>query len=109
MEGGPMTHPHVRAQIDLLLDDELDAAQAREVDAHVASCADCRAFRDQRLALRSAIRTELPPLHAPALRLPSPRRAAISRTAWGSIALAASLAVAVLGGYQLGQRREADD
>src|SRR5690349_4032184 len=104
-----MTHPDVRAQIDLLLDHELDAAKAREVEAHLASCADCRAFRDERLALRSALRAELPPLRAPAgLRLPTARRAVSSRM-WAPLALAASLAMAVFGGYQLGARRQADD
>ncbi len=59
-----MTHPSF-AQLDALLDAELDAADARELEAHLAQCSECTKFRDQRLALRAAIATRVPAFQTP--------------------------------------------
>ena len=50
-----MTHPDVEAQVDAYLDGELAASDAAELEAHLAGCASCGRFRDDRLALRAAI------------------------------------------------------
>jgi anti-sigma factor RsiW len=60
-----MTHPEMEVQVDLSLDGELAGPDAAELEAHLAGCADCRRFRADRLALRTAIAAELPRLVAP--------------------------------------------
>src|SRR6476661_8285869 len=60
-----MTHPDVEAQVDAYLDGELAAMETVELEAHLAGCASCGRFRDDRLALRMAIAAELPRLEAP--------------------------------------------
>ena len=50
-----MTHPDMEAQLDAYLDGELAASEAVELEAHLAGCAACGRFRDDRLALRRAI------------------------------------------------------
>jgi anti-sigma factor RsiW len=45
-------------RLQALIDGELDAAHAAEVEAHVAGCAVCAGARDDALALRSRLRGE---------------------------------------------------
>jgi anti-sigma factor RsiW len=100
-----MTHPHFEAQIDAYLDGELALADARALEAHLAQCADCVAFRDRRLALRAAIKTQIPALRAPDVlrqRVLPQRRVRFRTGVWRSLAVAASLAVVAVGGWQLG-------
>jgi anti-sigma factor RsiW len=76
------------------LDDELAPAARREVEVHLAGCADCRGELDDVAAARRAIR--ILPVHGaprplvPVLDRPEARR---ERAAW---ALAAAVAAAVL-------------
>ena len=108
-----MTHSSFEAQIDAYLDGELAAVDARELEAHLPQCADCRRFRDNRLALRSAIATGIPKFQAPAalrdrVRGVAAGRARFSvRNVWRPLALAASLAVVALGSWTLALQRAA--
>ena len=43
--------------LDAHIDNELDAATAAEIATHVATCAACNVLHEQRLAVRSALRT----------------------------------------------------
>ena len=111
-----MTHPSFEAQVDAYLDGELAAVDARELEAHLARCAECARFRDARLALRAAIAAEVPAFEAPAA-LRSRVRTALEaaarprapyrlspRTVWRTLALAASLAIVALGTWTLSLR-----
>jgi anti-sigma factor RsiW len=110
-----VTHPHFEAQVDAYLDDELAAVDARELEAHIAQCADCARFRDGRRELRAAIKARVPAFQAPnALR--ERVRAALKTTArrslwrwWRPLALAASLAVVAVGSWRLALQRAAGD
>ena len=48
-------HPTFEAQVDLYLDGELAAAEARALETHLAKCPVCARFRDRRLELRAAL------------------------------------------------------
>jgi anti-sigma factor RsiW len=107
-----MTCEETRILVHALVDGELDAGHAREVEAHLASCPDCAAqLRDYRVmrqalsapalrhqapaALRARIESALPARRAVA---PS-RRSLFKGLAMGSVlsgALAASLVVFVM-------------
>ena len=111
-----MTHPVLEEQLDAYLDGELATVDARELEAHLAQCADCARFRDGRVALRAAIAARLPALRAPgalrdrvraALRATAEPKA--SRPAWRALALAASLAAVALGSWRLALWRAAGD
>ena len=111
-----MTHPVLEEQLDAYLDGELAVVDARELEAHLAQCADCARFRDGRVALRAAIETRVPALRAPgalrdrvraALRATAEPKA--SRPGWRALALAASLAVVALGSWRLALWRAAGD
>jgi len=119
-----MTHPGIEAQVDAYLDGELAAVDARALEAHVAQCADCRRFRDERLALRVAIANGIPRFRAPAALRDRVRGAAGAaatgararahrrfgvRDVWRPLALAASLAVVALGGWTLARQRGAGE
>ena len=106
-----MTHPDVEAQVDALLDGELAERDAAEVEAHLAACPACARFREDRLALRSAVRAELPRLDAPdvlrarvraALRKEAGHQRGLLGRAGRWLALAASLAAVAIGSWQLG-------
>ncbi len=117
-----VTHPGFEAQLDAYLDDELAAADARELEAHLAQCPECARFRNERLELRAAIRAQVPTFEAPAaLRnrvraavgatggvARAPRRFAV-RGMWRSLALAASLVVVALGSWRLALQRAAGE
>ena len=114
-----MTHPSF-AQLDALLDGELDAADARELEAHLAQCRECAKFRDQRLELRAAIAARLPTFPAPdtlrqrvraAIRAAAPAGSSrrYAPLLWRSLAVAASLAIVAMGSWRLAVRRAAGD
>ena len=106
-----MTHPDFEAQVDLYLDGELAPSDARELEVHLVQCAECTRFRDKRLALRAAIKSQIPALRAPEAlrrRIQTQRRSGARFRAvvvWRSLALAASVAVVAFGGWQLGVQR----
>jgi anti-sigma factor (TIGR02949 family) len=127
-----VTHPGFEAQLDSYLDGELTAGDARELEAHIAECPECARFRDERLELRAAIIARVPAFQAPdALR--NRVRAAVAAAAraqetterprafapvrrrislpavWRPLALAASLMIAALGGWNLALRQAAND
>jgi len=111
-----MTCEETRTLVHALVDGELDAGHAREVEAHVAGCPGCAAaLRDCRVmrqalsgpalrhqapaALRSRIEAALPPSRAAAPVVAPSRRSFIRGMAMGGVlsgALAASLVVFVL-------------
>jgi len=106
-----MTHPNLEAQLDAYLDGELAAADARALEAHIAQCPECARWRDDRVTLRAAIKSQIPVLRAPdvlrqrvrtQIRSGSRFRAIV---VWRSLALAASVAVVAFGGWQLGLQR----
>ena len=113
-----MSHPNFESQLDAYLDGELAAADARELEAHVAQCRECMEFRDRRLALRAAIKARVPMFQASdvlhqrvraAMRKPSTSRRRPLPRPWRSLAIAASLAVVALGTWQLAARRSAGE
>jgi anti-sigma factor RsiW len=102
--------------VDAYVDDEVDAATAAEMAAHIASCAACAAMHQERVAMQAALRTaslrEAAPkgLRASILRdienVQSP--AAPPRTVpwWQAWVVGASMAVAgAVGGWWLAQPR----
>jgi anti-sigma factor RsiW len=98
-----MSHPNIESQLDAYLDGELAAADARELEAHVAQCPTCTAFRDRRLALRTAIKTRAPTFQASDVlrqRVLAAVRKSSRTPPWRLLALAASLAVVALGTWQ---------
>ena len=103
-----MTHPNLELQLDAYLDGELAEAEARELESHLAQCPECTRFLDSRLALRSAIKARIPALRAPDTlrqRVRGLQRRVRIPVMWRSLAVAASLAVVAVGGWQLGFRR----
>lgn len=108
-----MTHPDVEAQVDAYLDGELATSDAVELEAHLAGCAACGRFRDDRLALRRAIAARMPRLEAPealrgrvraALReaaAPGRARRPAAPLAWRWLAFAATLAAVAVGSWRL--------
>lgn len=112
-----MSHEHLRAQLDAYLDGELAAVEAGEFEAHLARCPECTRAREERLALRAAIRRAAPTPPAPdtlreRVRLGLRARGAAAAgpaqpigRPWSWLALAASLALVAFGGWRLGLRR----
>ena len=108
-----MTHPEMEAQVDAYLDGELAATEAAELEAHVAGCSACAQFRDERLALRRAIGSQVPRFEASdvlrsriraALRKEAglrrrPSGGKISPRQW--LALAATIGAVAIGSWQL--------
>jgi anti-sigma factor RsiW len=105
-----MTCDEAKVLLHALLDGELDAGHAREVEAHAAGCPRCAAelsqFREMRkamaganlrfaapAALRSRIEAALP---APAVRGPAPSRRSLLRGFALGTALSAAAAASVL-------------
>jgi anti-sigma factor RsiW len=102
--------------LDACIDDELDAATAGQVAEHLASCPTCAGLRDQRVAMRSALRTNgLRHAAPPALLTTILRRIQQSEQPaargqllhwWQALVLAGSTAVfGALGGWWLAQPR----
>jgi anti-sigma factor RsiW len=114
-----MTHPEIESRVDAYLDQELDTADVRDLEAHLAQCRECASFRDERLALRAAVKADLPVFRAPdslrerirtASRI-SPQAARARRTTvrgwWQPLAMAASLVIVALGSWQLATQHAA--
>ena len=113
-----MTHPSFEAQLDAYLDGELAATDARELEAHVAQCAECARFRDGRLALRAAIAAQVPAFQTSdvlrqrvraALRTSARPSRFTFQTWWRPrpLALAAAFVVVALGSWSLAWQRAA--
>jgi anti-sigma factor RsiW len=108
-----VTHAGFETQLDAYLDGELAAVDARDLEAHLAQCPECTRFRDGRLELRAAIIARVPVFQAPdvlrarvrtAIGAAARARAHRPRTVrglWRPLALAASLSVVALGGWDL--------
>jgi anti-sigma factor RsiW len=114
-----VSHGHSETQVDPYLDGELASVEAAELEAHLDRCPDCARLREERLALRAAIRAAAPARPAPeALRErvrlglraraaeAAGRRHTVPRP-WSWLALAASLVLVALGGWGLGLRSAA--
>jgi len=109
-------HPSFEAQLDAYLDGELVGTDARELEAHLAQCAECARFRDGRLALRAAIAAQVPAFHTSDI-LRQRVRVALKASArayrfdlqtwWRPLALAASFVVVGLGGWSVAWQRAA--
>jgi anti-sigma factor (TIGR02949 family) len=111
-----MSHPDFEAQLDAYLDGELAAADARELEAHVAQCPECFRFRDGRMTLRAALHADVPAFSTPqdlrqrvssAIRQASQRSSGPTLRApavWRWAAIAASLTLVAFGGWRLGVR-----
>jgi len=91
-----------RDRIDELVDATLDGAARRELDAHLATCAECRSLAEDLLAIRRAA-NHLPPLTPPdriwqqmAPRVAAPIAAAPSPTPNWRERLAVPLAIAAV-------------
>ena len=85
-----MTHP--TDALSALLDGALPAAEAMEVERHLAGCAECRDERDALSAVRSAVRS-LPTLEPPARALAATEPVRSSRrglAAWAASGVAAA-------------------
>lgn len=110
-----MNHPDLEAQVDALLDGELAIPEANEIQAHLAGCAQCRQFLAERQALSGSIRGSLPRLTASEdLRRKvqeklheAQRPVRIRPAAWQWLAMAASLVIVAIGGWQVGRRQSA--
>jgi len=116
-----MNHPDLEAQVDCLLDGELAAADAADLEAHLHTCASCSRFRADRLALRAAIaagvaRHPAPPALRARLRETlrretgsgAARRRAVIPRAWTGLAAAAVLALVAAGSWRLGASHAAE-
>ena len=116
-----MSHADVESQVDTYLDGELAATDAAALEAHLASCADCGRFRDDCLALRTAIAGQVPKFQVPEALLGRVRaalsessglrraRPAAASLAWRSLALAASFAVVAVGSWRFGANHMATE
>ena len=108
------SHPSFEAQLDAYLDGELAAPDARELEAHLAQCAECARFREGRLGLRAAIAAHVPAFQASDV-LRGRVRAALKSSArpsrlnlqawWRPLALAASFAAVALVSWSLALQR----
>ena len=107
--------------LDAHIDNELDAATATQIAAHVATCPACAALHDRRIAMRSALRTTAlrhiapPELRKSILRgieSPLQQPGARPRTTpqwWQMLVLGASTAVfGAIGGWWLAQPHALD-
>ena len=105
--------------LDAHIDSELDAATAGEIAAHVATCPACTTVHDQRVAMRSALRTtELRHVAPPGLRKAilrtvensqQPARRPRTIRWWQAFVLGGSTAViGAIGGWWLAQPHALD-
>jgi len=102
-----MNEAHPDDDLPLLVSDQLDGARRREIEAHIAECARCRAEIELLEAVQQAIRQETypqPPLELGWQRLrreldggrTGQGHTAHKHQGWARWALAASLAIVVL-------------
>jgi anti-sigma factor RsiW len=116
-----VTHSGFDAQVDAYLDGELAAADARELEAHLAQCSECARLQEERLALRAAIGASVPAFPASdalRARVRAALKAAVHERAparpglrifWRPLALAASLAAVAVGSWTVSLRFAAGD
>ena len=98
----------IEQRIGALADGELVEAEARDVAEHLRSCPTCRAAHERVLALRTALEQHAPPLAAPD-RLRAAVHARLETAGittrrprmWRGLALAAALAAAIGGTWQI--------
>jgi anti-sigma factor RsiW len=111
-----------RAAIEADADGELDTIRHLELEAHLRACPDCARLAEGARARRAALRAALPRFTAPPrvveriraslMAEEAPRSAPRPWVAWPSwsvVGLAASLALAALGGYAWGRSRGRGD
>ena len=60
-----MTHEEIRELIHPYVDSELDVANGREIEQHLAGCDDCRRLEQRARTLGTALRKSLPSYSAP--------------------------------------------
>ena len=90
----PLVCSRIREQVSLQLDDELSQLEERMLVAHLAGCAECRAFSDDLTAVTEKLRyAPFEKLERPIV-IRAPRRISAMRLQTG---IAAALAVAALG------------
>ena len=113
-----MTHSAVAAQLDAYLDGELAGPDAAELEQHLRACPECSRLERRRRALSTALRDELPRFPAPdtlragvraGARAEAGRRARRRAPSWGTLAVAASLALVAFGSRQLALRGAAGE
>jgi hypothetical protein len=97
----PHTCDRVREQLSLSLDGETSQLEDARIDAHLATCASCRAFGAEIGAATRIIRTTPLELSAP-FSIPMPRR--IARRAFQAAAAAAVVLAAGIGSIDLANR-----
>jgi len=106
----------VEARLGAYLDDELDAAEAAAVAAHLKGCPRCGEHLDRLRAVRAALRAELPAYRAPdtlrmrvrdAVRESAPEVAPPRTPVWSWLAVAAALVLAVVGTWKVTADRAA--
>jgi anti-sigma factor RsiW len=116
-----MTCHETRALLEADADGELDLVRHLELEAHIRACPECARTADAIRARREALRSALPRFAAPprlvesiraSLGAPAPlpaRRPPLRWLGWNAMGLAASLALAVVGGYSWGRAHERGD
>src|SRR5207237_2598424 len=91
---------------------------ATELEQHLRACPECCRLERRRRALSTALRDELPRIPAPdtlragvraGARAEAGRRARRRAPSWGTLAVAASLALVAFGGRQLALRGAAGE
>lgn len=111
------------AQLGAHLDDELPDTLAAEIESHLRGCSECAGMEERLLAVRDALKLQLPPLEVPAQlegRIRSaiciaaePQAAVVPRRSFGIagrlLATAAVLMIAVAGTWRIAERRAATD
>lgn len=93
-------------KISRLLDRELSPDEARSVESHLATCADCAAERDRLARVDGLLRVARPPSEVEWARILSRARRAPS-LGWRALAAAVLLAVAIPGAVAIAIRRDA--
>jgi anti-sigma factor RsiW len=116
-----MTCNESRAFLEADSDGELDPTRHLELEAHLRSCPECARRAEGIRARKAALRETLPRFTAPpqlvgriraSLKEAEPRlarRAPVIWPAWNVVGIAASLALAVLGGYSWGRAQARGD